>query len=534
MTNISTIDLLVVVLYIFGIVIVGLWYSRKKKNTAEGYFLAGKSLGWAVIGASLFASNISTVHLVGLAESGYREGLVWGNFEWFSAFELIVLAFIFVPFFLRTKITTLPEFLEKRYDHRSRVVLAIFSILAALFMHIGVSFYAGAVVFEKMFGLHILPSIIIIAVATGIYTIIGGLVSVVVTETVQTVILIAGSLVITLLAIYQLPEAGVESYAALKEMVDPDRLSTVSFDSQKKGFTFFDMLFGHLVLGIWYWCTDQTIVQRVLGARSREQAQLGAIFAGFLKILPVFIMVVPGILAFALYQDEIGDDTKNVLPTLIMNLMPVGLKGLMVAALLAAVMSSVAAALNSCSTLVVYDVLEKLKPGLSEKTKLKSGKITSAIVLVLAVAWSPFLGNLGAIFELINQMFSIFAPAIVAVFLWGILYKKGTANASFYTLMGGSIFAAIVFLVEKYALIDGIPAYISSKDGLGIHWLRQTYLYFLVSSGIYFVVSYFDKSQQAISEEFYASTYTGKASVKTVSLTALLVLAMLLIYSFFY
>ena len=189
MNSITSIDLAIIVIYLLAIVFIGLWYSRKKKNTSEGYFLAGKSLTWGVIGASLFASNISTVHLVGLAESGFKDGIVWGNFEWFSAFELIILAFIFVPFYLRTKITTLPEFLEKRYDSRSRVILAIFSILAALFMHIGVSFYAGAVVFEKMFGLNILLSIIIIAIATGIYTVIGGLVSVVVTETVQTVIL---------------------------------------------------------------------------------------------------------------------------------------------------------------------------------------------------------------------------------------------------------------------------------------------------------------------------------------------------------
>ncbi|GAA3552790.1 sodium:solute symporter family transporter [Snuella lapsa] len=532
MTSISTIDLCIIILYIILIIFVGLWYSRKKKNTSQGYFLAGKSLTWAVIGASLFASNISTVHLVGLAESGFKDGIVWGNFEWFSAFELIILAFIFVPFYLRTKITTLPEFLEKRYDSRSRVLLAVFSILAALFMHIGVSFYAGAVVFEKMFGLNIFISIIIIALATGIYTVIGGLVSVVVTETVQTVILIIGSLTITLLAIYKLPEVGIHSYEALKEAVDPDRLKAVSFDETKKGFTFLDILFGHLVLGIWYWCTDQTIVQRVLGARSEKQAKLGALFAGFLKILPVFIMVIPGILAFALFKDDIGTSTKSVLPIMILKLMPVGLKGLMVAALLAAVMSSVAAALNSCSTLIVYDVFNKLNPNLSDANKIRIGKITSITVLLLAVAWSPFLGDLGAIFELINQMFSIFAPSIVAVFLWGILSKKGTASASFWTLLGGSFFAAIVFLVEKYATINGIKNFVSSQEGLGINWLRQTYVYFIISSIIYVLVSYFDTSKQHIPDTFYLK---AKASSKTVNMLSItLVAVMLIIYCVFY
>lgn len=532
MTSISSIDLLIIVTYILSIVFLGLWFSRKKKKTSEGYFLAGKSLTWGVIGASLFASNISTVHLVGLSESGYIDGIVWGNFEWFSAFELIILAFIFIPFYLRTKITTLPEFLEKRYDGRSRVILAIFSIMAALFMHIGVSFYAGAVVFEEIFGLNILVSIIIIAIVTGVYTIVGGLTSVVVTEAVQTVILILGSLTITILAIYQLPEVGIDSYEALKEAVDPDRLKAVSFDSGKKGFTFLDMLFGHLILGIWYWCTDQTIVQRVLGAKSEKHAKLGALFAGFLKILPVFIMVVPGILAFALFQDDIGTNTKSVLPVLILKLMPIGLKGLMVAALLAAVMSSVAAALNSCSTLIVYDVFDKLKPNLSDASKIKIGRITGVVVLVLAVTWSPFLGDLGSIFELINQMFSIFAPSIVAVFLWGILSRKGTANASFYTLLVGSAFAGTIFLIEKYAVINGMENYISNPEGLGINWLRQTYIYFIISSLIYAVVSYFDQSEQHIPETFYLKV---KSSSKTVNyLTITLVVIMLVIYATFY
>ena len=532
MKSLASIDIVVVVIYLVAIVLIGLWYSRKKKNTSEGYFLAGKSLTWSVIGASLFASNISTVHLVGLSESGFKDGIVWGNFEWFSVFELIILAFIFVPFYLRTKITTLPEFLEQRYDGRSRVILAIFSILAALFMHIGVSFYAGAVVFEKMFGLNILISIIIIAIATGIYTVIGGLVSVVVTESVQTVILILGSLTITVLAILQLPEVGIHSYESLKEAVDPDRLKAVSFDEAKKGFTFSDMLLGHLVLGIWYWCTDQTIVQRVLGAKSEKQAKLGALFAGFLKILPVFIMVVPGILAFALFREEIAGDTKSVLPTMIIQLMPIGLKGLMVAALLAAVMSSVAAALNSCSTLIVYDVFEKLKPGLSDKRKIRIGQITSVVVLVLAMVWSPFLGDLGAIFELINQMFSIFAPSIVAVFLWGILSRKGTANASFWTLLGGSLFAGTVFLVEKYASINGINNYISNPEGLGINWLRQTYIYFIISSVIYGLVTYFDKSVQSIPESFYLKAKRSSPIVNRLSIA--LVAVMVIIYIIFY
>lgn len=532
MTSISSTDLFIIGTYLLVIVLVGLWFSNEKKKTSKGYFLAGKSLTWSVIGASLFASNISTVHLVGLAESGFRDGILWGNFEWFSAFELLLLAFLFIPFYLRTKITTLPEFLEKRYDQRSRVVLAIFSILAALFMHIGVSFYAGAVVFEQIFGINILASIIIIAIATGIYTIIGGLTSVVVTETLQTVILIFGSLAITLLAIFALPDVGITSYAELKTAVSADRLHAVAFDPSVAGFTFMDMLLGHLVLGIWYWCTDQTIVQRVLGAKSENQAKLGAIFAGFLKILPVFIMVIPGVLAFALFRDEIGADTKSVLPVMIMNLMPIGLKGLMIAALLAAVMSSVAAALNSCSTLLVYDVFSKLNPNLSDGMEIKIGRISAVLVLLMAVFWSPFLGDLGAIFELINQMFSIFAPSIVAVFLFGIISSRGTPNAAFITLLGGSLIAGIIFIVEKYIPVQGMTNYISSAEGLGINWLRQTYIFFLISSAIYWIVTMMNKDRNTVAGDFYLSIESSSRMAKLLSV--LLVVIMLTIYMIFF
>lgn len=524
------IDIAVLSAYFVGVIAIGLWSARSSRKTSEGYFLGGRTLLWPVIGASLFASNISTVHLVGLAESGFLYGIVWGNFEWFSVLELLVLAFVFVPFFLKMRISTLPEFLERRYDSRSRVVMAVFSILAALFMHIGVSLYAGAVVFEKMFGVDLLLSIVVIGVATGIYTVIGGFLSVVVTESLQTILLVAGSVALTVIAVYHLPEVGIHSYGELKNHVGAEQFQAVGFDSAARGFSFLDMLLGHLVLGIWYWCTDQTIVQRALGANSAEQGQLGAIFAGFLKILPVFIIVFPGILAFALFRDEIGDDSRSVLPLMIMNLMPTGLKGLMLASLLAAVMSSVAAALNSSSTLIVYDIFGKIKPGLSERSKILIGRITSVTVLVLAIAWSPFLRNLGTIFELINQLFSIFAPSIVAVFLWGVISRRGTSNAAFATLVGGSVFAVAVFIVEKYVTVNGIVNFISSPEGLGIHWLRQTYLFFVVSTLIYFVVSMLDRSPTVNSMPFRWPFPT----TRVVAWSLVLLASILVVYAVFY
>lgn len=444
----------------------------------------------------------------------------------------MVLAFVFVPFFLRTRISTLPEFLERRYDGRSRVVMAVFSILAALFMHIGVSLYAGAIVFEKIFGIDIFFSVLIIGIATGIYTVIGGFVSVIVTESIQTVLLIAGAFVLTVLAVLALPDAGIHSMSDLKHEIGAERLSAVNFDSAEHGFTFIDMLLGHLVLGIWYWCTDQTIVQRTLGARSLAQGQLGALFAGFLKILPVFIVVFPGILGYALFRDRIGDDTRSVLPFMIMNLLPAGLKGLMLASLLAAVMSSVAAALNSCSTLIVFDVFGKLMPQLADGSKIRIGKITSVVVLVAAVSWSPFLQNLGTIFELINQMFSIFAPSIVVVFLLGVMWRRGTANAAFWTLVGGSAFALVIFIIEKYVPVHGIENFISSSEGLGIHWLRQTFIFFLFSCVLYVIVTMLDRSAPVARERLDFALPSPTPRVITVALVLLVTITV--VYAVFY
>jgi SSS family solute:Na+ symporter len=409
--------------------------------------------------------------------------------------------------------------------------MAVFSILAALFMHIGVSLYAGAVVFEEMFGVSIIWSVIFIGVATGVYTVIGGFISVVVTESLQTILLIAGSVVLTVFAINGLSDVGINDLSQLKQSIGSDRLSAISFDSAQHGFTFADMLLGHLVLGIWYWCTDQTIVQRTLGARSLEHGQLGAIFAGFLKILPVFIVVLPGILAYALFRNEIGEDSRSVLPFMIMNLLPVGLKGPMLAGLLAAVMSSVAAALNSCSTLIVFDVFGRLNPSLPDPVKILIGKITGVVVLVAAVAWSPFLAQLGTIFELINQMFSIFAPSIVAVFLWGVLSRKGTPDASFWTLTAGSLFALIMFIIEKYIPIQGIDNFISNPEGLGIHWLRQTFIFFVFSSALYFFISYLDRKERGGETFVYR---IPSPSMTVVILSVILVLSLSTVYVIFY
>ncbi|HKK64096.1 MAG TPA: sodium/solute symporter, partial [Bacteroidales bacterium] len=289
-TTINSLDYIIIIVYLIGILVIGILSVRLKKMTSEKYFLAGRGLNWVLVGAALFASNISTIHLVGLAASGYNEGFVWGNFEWLASISLIMLGVIFAPFYFRSKISTLPEFLEKRYDSRSRSLMAFIAIIGALFVHIGMSLYAGAVVFETFFGIDVMTSILVISIITTIYTVIGGLKAVVVTETIQSVILILGAIMLTGFAVFALSDHGIATLTELKANIKPGQLKIFHTKESlgalggEAGLTWYACLLGYPVLGLWYWCSDQTIVQRVLGAKTQQDAQLGPILAGFLKI----------------------------------------------------------------------------------------------------------------------------------------------------------------------------------------------------------------------------------------------------------
>lgn len=482
--RIPLLDLIIIISYLIGIVVVGLLSVRKIKITSHTYFLAGRSLPWGMVGAALFASNISTIHLVGLAASGYNEGLVWGNFEWMAVFTLILLGLVFAPFYFKTRISTLPEFLEKRYSSACRMVLAIMAILAALFIHIGMSLYAGAAVFKQFFGIDVVASIIIISIATAIYTVLGGLKAVVVTETIQTVILILGAVLVTVFAVLALPKFGIYNLAQLKAAVKPDQLSMLHTHSPV-GLTWYAVFLGYPILGIWYWCTDQTIVQRVLGARTQKDAQLGPLFAGLLKILPVFIMVFPGVLGYILFRDVIGSDSNQTLPVLINNLIPSGLKGLITAGLLAALMSTIAAALNSSATLVAVDIVKRLKPTISDEKSVQVGRISAVIVMLMAMAWSTQGGRYSSIFEAINAIASHLAPPITTVFLWGVFWRRGTKQAALVTLLIGFCFGILAFLFDLPVI--GHEKVLTHK--LGIPFMMQAWWMFCLCSLIFVIVS---------------------------------------------
>ena len=489
--TIPTVDLVIIIGYLLGIMTIGIMVGYKKKATSEEFFLAGKSLRWPIIGAALFTANISTIHLVGLAADGYRIGLVVGNFEWMASFTLIILGLVFAPYYFRSKIGTLPEYLEKRYSPISRTIMAFIAIIGALLIHIGISLYAGAKVMEHFFGINMYVSILVIATITAIYTILGGLKAVVVTDAIQAVLLLCGAIILTISGIVRLPEVGIHSLAELKAAVKPEQMNMIHGLKDASGnlneYSWLTVMFGYFVLGIWYWCTDQTIVQKVLGARSEKDAQDGAIFAGFLKVLPVFFMVFPGVVGYLLFKDQISTPNDTLL-VLMQNLLPTGLRGLMAAGLLAALMSTIEAALNSTAAVTAEDIVKRFRPQTKDRTLVLVGRITAAVVILLAMAWSTQGGRFTSIFVAINKIPMIFAPAITCVFVWGIFWKRGTKQAALSTLIFGAIAGTIYFLIDL-PVFGTVQMVSDPTQGLGIPFMMVGLILLILCSLVYVIVS---------------------------------------------
>ncbi len=465
---IKNVDIFISIFYILAILAVGLWYGinhrkKSKANAANEYFLAGKTLRWPAIGLALFATNISTVHLVSLAQSGFDTGLLNGNFEWMAAFTLILLALFFVPFYIKSGVATLPDFLEKRYDRACRDWLVIISVVSAIIIHIAFSMLAGGIVLKTLFGVNMYTSVIIITIIAAIYTIVGGLKAVVVTESIQTIVLITGAMVISIAAYHKMGGWN-PMVSELKSAGHLEKISMLRPHGDSSGMPWYAIFLGYPVLGIWYWCADQTIVQRVLGAKDVNHARVGPLFCGFIKILPVFIFVMPGLFAYALAQsgkldvsslkaiDETGKEiimTKGIYTLMITQLLPSGLIGILVAALLSGLMSQVSGALNSISTMAGYDIYKRYRPETTDKQLVKVGRITGGIALVLSLGLLPLINKYESIFNGTNDIIAHIAPPITCVFLLGIFWKKASAKSAKLTLWFGSALGALVFVINK-------------------------------------------------------------------------------------
>jgi len=472
----SELDWGIILAYLLGVVGIGIAAGFLRRRGTEGrhYFLAGNSLTWPIIGLAMFAANISTVHLVSLAQTAYQYGLVYGNFEWMAGFTLILLSLFFAPLYLRSRVATLPDYLERRFNRPCRDVLAIISLFSAIVIHIGVALYTAAWVLRGILGMPpeatilgidaLMFIIIALGVLTGIYTMLGGLLAVVWTESIQTVLLLIGAVAITLvgyikvggwselvhtLATHPHPLAGQEGIPASTG----NFLSMARPTGDASGLPWYSVLLGYPVLGIWYWCADQTIVQRVLAARDEKQARLGPLFCAFLKILPVFFFVLPGVICVALVQKGSFDGaapltTADTYTFMLTHLLPVGLKGLVAAAMLAAAMQTCSAALNSSATLFAYDIVKRWNPTTTDHRLVVIGKITTVAATVIAIAMSPLFGHYNTIFEGLSRLIAYIAPPITAVFLLGVFWKKASGKAALLTLISGGAMGLFLFPLD--------------------------------------------------------------------------------------
>ncbi len=440
-------DLLIVVFYILMVLGIGVYFTRRGK-TREGYFLAGRSIGWLAIGASLFATNISSEHLLGLAGTGSKSGLAVGHFEWLACCIVLLLGWVFTPFYLKSGVFTMPEFLERRYGKSARWYLSVISIVAYVLTKISISLYAGGILLNAVVGWDMYTSAVVIVVVTGLYTVMGGLSAVIYTDLVQMFILIAGSIALTLIGLDR--AGGWDAVVAatppdfwhmFKPMSDPD-------------FPWTGIVFGAPILGIWYWCTDQYIVQRVLSARNLDHAQAGTVFAGFLKILPVFILVLPGMVGYALSNGEVTGDQSFA--WMITTLLPSGLKGLVVAGLLAALMSSLSAMFNSTSTLFTIDIYQKLRPEADERETVRMGRLVTVAMVALGLLWIPFIGLLSdeRMYVYLQSVQGYISPPIAAVFLFGIFWRRVNGTGAMASLLTGLVLGALRFILEIQHRLD--------------------------------------------------------------------------------
>ena len=484
----ASLDWIVIGFYFLAVFGIAIWAARSRRGdkSSQDYFLAGRHAGWFVIGASLFASNIGSEHLIGLAGTGAASGLAVAQFEILAAIMLLLLGWLFVPIYMKLGIYTMPEYLERRYSSGARWYLAVVSIIAYVLTKISVTIAAGGIVFEALMGLNFWVGATIIVVATGIYTIFGGLRAVLYTDMLQMFVLIGGSIMVTLLGL-----EAVGGPAALVAQTEP-----AFFDLWKPmsdpDFPWTGILLGAPVLGVWYWCTDQFIVQRVLSARNISQARGGTVFAGFLKLTPLVLFVLPGIIAKVLAdQGAISMDTPDqALPALMATILPVGLRGLVVAGLLAALMSSLSSVFNSCSTLITVDIYKRLKPSAGERDMVLVGQIATGLLVICGLAWIPLIKLVsGQIYQYLQSIQAYIAPPIAAVFLLGVMWNRVHAKGALVSLWLGFFIGVIRLVLElnKAMLTPGGLVY----QFADINFLHFAFFLFVFCAAAHVLVSLF-------------------------------------------
>ena len=454
-------DWIVIGVFCCALIGIVLWVVSQKNDNSADYFLGGKDATWIAIGASIFASNIGSEHLIGLAGAGASSGMAMAHWE-IQGWMILILGWVFVPFYTRSMVYTMPEFLERRYNTQSRTILSVISLISYVLTKVAVTVYAGGLVFQQVFGIKELWGIdffwiaaIGLVVITAIYTIFGGMKSVLYTSVLQTPILLLGSLIILVLGMkalgswdqmLQLCDVKPKYEGATGTMI---HLMRSNSDPQ---YPWLGALIGSAVIGFWYWCTDQYIVQRVLSGKNEKESRRGTIFGAYLKLLPVFLFLIPGMIAFALHQKYAGaggflpllpDGTPNAdaaFPTLVAKILPAGVKGLVVCGILAALMSSLASLFNSSAMLFTIDFWKRLKPQTSEKSLVRIGQTATVVIVILGILWIPIMRSVGnVLYNYLQDVQSVLAPGIAAAFLLGITWKRASAKGGMWGLLSGII-----------------------------------------------------------------------------------------------
>tara|TARA_Y100001972_G_C7659311_1_gene332291 strand:- start:1700 stop:3319 length:1620 start_codon:yes stop_codon:yes gene_type:complete len=447
MKSLDALDWIFIAIYFLVLFGIALWVILKKNENTEDYFLAGRNVGWFVVGASIFASNIGSEHVVGLAGSGAGDKMPLLIYE-LHAWIVLILGWVFLPFYARSGVFTMPEFLERRFSAKSRWFLSLVSLVAYVLTKVSVTIYAGGVVVSALLGINFWVGALATVVLTGIYTVLGGMRAVVYTEALQAVVLVLGAAVLTFIGL-----DAVGGWAEMKATLGPEYFDMWRPPSDPD-FPWPSLVITSTIVGIWYWCTDQYIVQRTLTAKNLKEGRRGAIWGSMLKLMPVFLFLIPGVIALTLkMKGELQWDTPDqAFPVLMSNLLPSGLRGLVAAGLLAALMSSLASVFNSCSTLFTVDIYKKLRPETSEKKLVNIGRIATGIVVILGILWIPIMQNIsGVLYEYLQKVQAYISPPIAAVFLLGIFYKRINQHGAYVTLVVGSLIGAIRIVLELAA-----------------------------------------------------------------------------------
>ena len=483
-------DWIVIGVFCCALIGIVLWVFSKKNNNSADYFLGGRDATWIAIGASLFASNIGSEHLIGLAGTGAASGMAMAHWE-MQGWMILILGWVFVPFYSRSMVYTMPEFLERRYNKQSRTILSTISLISYVLTKVAVTVYAGGLVFQQVFGIKELWGIdffwiaaIGLVLITAVYTIIGGMKSVLYTSVLQTPILLLGSLIILVLGLRAL--GGWDQMLALCDVkpayegAQGTMIHLMRSNSDPQ-YPWLGALIGSSVIGFWYWCTDQYIVQRVLSGKNEREARRGTIFGAYLKLLPVFLFLIPGMIAFALHQKSLAAGGEGFLPflangaansdaafpTLVAKLLPAGVKGLVVCGILAALMSSLASLFNSSSMLFTIDFYKRLRPQTSEKALVKIGQVATVVIVILGILWIPIMRSIGdVLYNYLQDVQSVLAPGIASAFLLGICWKRASAKGGMWGLLAGLIIGMTRL---------GAKVYYSSNDDAAQTWFKSVF-----------------------------------------------------------